>query len=56
MKKGLTFLVILAAVAISFVLLLNLGVRANSYTFWIVLFLLPAAGYLAGRTNFLTDD
>ena len=56
MQKGLTFLFILVAVSVSFVLLLNLGARADSYTFWIVLFLLPAAGYIAAKTNFRSDD
>ena len=56
MQKGLIFLAILAAFAISFVLLLNLGARADSYSFWIVLFLLPAAGYFIAKTNFKTDD
>lgn len=56
MQKGIIFLFILAAVGISFALLLNLGVRADSFTFWIVLVLLPAAGYMAAKTNFKTDD
>lgn len=56
MQKGIIFVGILAAVAISFVLLLNLGAKANSYSFWLVLFLLPLAGWIAGRTNFKTDD
>lgn len=56
MQKGILFLAILAAVAISFVLLLNLGARADSYSFWLVLFLLPTAGFIAGRVNFKTDD
>ena len=56
MKKGLIFLSILAAVAISFVLLIRMGAQTGSYSFWIVLFLLPFAGYMAGRTNFKTDD
>lgn len=56
MKKGILFLAILAAVGISFVLLLNMGVKADTYTFWVVLVLLPFAGYMAGTTNFRTDD
>jgi hypothetical protein len=56
MKKGLLFLAILAAVAISFVLLIRMGAQTGSYSFWIVLFLLPFAGYMVAKTDFRTDD
>lgn len=56
MKKGIIFIALIAAFAISFVLLLNLGARANHYSFWIVLILLPLVGYGVAKTDFRTDD
>jgi hypothetical protein len=56
MKKGIIFLFMFAAFAASFALLINLGVRANSYTFWIVLVLLPLSGYIAAKTDFTAND
>lgn len=56
MKKGIMFISIIAALAISFALLLNLGAKANSYSFWIVLILLPLVGYIIGKIDFRTDD
>lgn len=56
MKKGILFIAIFVAFAISLVLLLKLGAATNSYSFWIVLILLPLAGYMAAKTNFTTDD
>ena len=56
MKKGIIFIALIAAFAISFVLLLNLGAKASSYSFWIVLLLLPAVGYFVAKTDFRTDD
>jgi hypothetical protein len=56
MKTGLKFLIVLVLFAASFVLLLNLGVRANRWTFWLVLVMLPGAGYLIGKTNFTSPE
>lgn len=56
MKKGTLFIAMIAAFLISFVLLLNLGAKANDWTFWISLILLPLAGFIAAKTDFRTDD
>ena len=56
MKKGVLFIAMIAAFLISFVLLLNLGAKANAWTFWIALVLLPLSGFIAAKTNFTTDD
>lgn len=56
MKKGVLFIAMIAAFLISFILLLNLGAKANAWTFWIALVLLPLSGFIAAKTNFTTDD
>lgn len=56
MKKGIMFLALIAAFAISFVLLIRMGARADTYSFWIVLLLLPAIGYTVAKVDFRTDD
>lgn len=56
MKKGIIFIALIAAFAISFVLLLNMGAKANTYSFWIVIILLPLVGYGAAKIDFRTDD
>lgn len=56
MQKGIIFLFVIAAFGASFALLINLGVRADSYTFWIVLVLLPLVGYIMGKVDFKSND
>jgi hypothetical protein len=56
MKKGILFLLLLAAFAISFVFLLRMGAATGDWRFWVVLILLPAVGWIAAKTDFRTDD
>jgi len=56
MKKGILFIVMISAFLISFVLLLNLGAKANAWTFWVALVLLPLSGFIAAKTDFRKDD
>jgi membrane protease YdiL (CAAX protease family) len=56
MKKGIIFIALFVAFAISLVLLLRTGAKANDYTFWIVLILLPLVGYGVAKIDFRTDD
>jgi membrane protease YdiL (CAAX protease family) len=56
MKKGIIFIALIVAFAISFILLLRTGAKADDYTFWIVLILLPLVGYGVAKTDFRTDD
>lgn len=56
MKTGLKFLAVLVLIATSIVLLLDMGVRANTWAGWLVLIFLISAGYLIGKTNFKADD
>ena len=56
MKKGITFLLLIAAFAISFALLLRMGAALNTWHFWVVLLLLPAVGWFAAKTDFTTGD
>jgi 1,4-dihydroxy-2-naphthoate octaprenyltransferase len=55
MKKSLTFLFILVAVAGSIILSLNSTVKANNWHL-VAIPLCLAAGYLWAKTNFKTDD
>lgn len=56
MKTGVKFIVMIVLIAASFVLLIRLGHRASDWTFWLVLIMLPAAGYIAGKTNFQSSE
>ena len=56
MKKGILFLLLLAAFGISFVFLLKMGAPTNDWRLWVVLILLPAVGWIAARTDFRTND
>lgn len=56
MKKGITFLLLLAAFAISFVFLLQMGASTGTWKFWLVLILLPTVGWVAAKTDFKTGD
>jgi len=56
MKKGILFLLLLAAFAISFVFLMQMGAAVGHWKFWVVLILLPAIGWFARDTDFRTGD
>lgn len=56
MKTGIKFLVVIVLIVTSIVLLLDMGVRADRWTGWLVLVMLPAAGYIIGKTNFQSSD
>jgi hypothetical protein len=56
MKKSIIFLALLAAFAISFVFLMQMGAATTHWKFWVVLILLPAVGWVAKSTDFRTGD
>lgn len=56
MQKGIIFLLLLAAFGLSIAMLINMGARLNTLSFWVPLILLPAVGYFFKAINFKTDD
>ena len=56
MKTNVKFLIVVALIGLSIALLLNMGVRANTWTGWIVLIALPTAGYIIGKTDFRSPE
>jgi hypothetical protein len=55
MKKGVLMLIMIACFAAGFALLLNLGVKAESWSFWIALVVLPLSGFILGKANLFND-